>query len=676
MNGSMTGRVFNNRYQITDRVGIGGMAEVYQAQDRVLGRRVAIKVMLPQYAADPEFTRRFRQEAASAANLSSPYIVNVYDWGQDDGTYYIVMEYVRGSDLKTAIQQRGPITQRKAAEIGSQVCQALSVAHNQDIVHRDIKPQNIMIQPDGNIKVMDFGIARAKNSVGQRTSAVLGTAHYISPEQAQGKDCTATSDIYSLGIVLYEATTGQLPFDGPDAISVATKQVNEYPKLPSEINPEIDPALEAIIMRALEKDPNARFADAQEMKQALNDYLAGRAGSGMAQQPTQFINYANPGATTVMPVNATGGMKPITSVNPVVEADAKQGKKKGGKGRIIAILAVIAAIAIAAFAFFNANSNEVPVPDVEGKTVSKATEMLQDAGFKVGKQTETYSENVDKGLVVGTNPEGGKRAPKGSTVDILVSQGAEEATVPDLSDMTAQEAQEALKKAGLVGKAGTSEKSDEVEKGKVMSQDPQPGEKVALGTTVTYVISLGGEEVDVPNVVGSTEADATATLEAAGFKVSVSSTESGSVPDGCVARQNPGAGEKAAKGDTVTITVKKGGKHSVSASCSPAEGGTISLSTSEVDDGGGVNYTISVSPGYTIASITDNYGGSYGASASGYIGNITADTVIYVTFASTTGGGIIYNDPGTADQPDPEPATEPEEPNSASTEAAQDDNAE
>ena len=476
--------------------------------------------------------------------------------------------------------------------------------------------------------------------------------------------------------MLYEATTGQLPFDGPDAISVATKQVNEYPKLPSEINPEIDPALEAIIMRALEKDPNARFADAQEMKQALNDYLAGRAGSGMAQQPTQFINYANPGATTVMPVNATGGMKPITSVNPVVEADAKQGKKKGGKGRIIAILAVIAAIAIAAFAFFNANSNEVPVPDVEGKTVSKATEMLQDAGFKVGKQTETYSENVDKGLVVGTNPEGGKRAPKGSTVDILVSQGAEEATVPDLSDMTAQEAQEALKKAGLVGKAGTSEKSDEVEKGKVMSQDPQPGEKVAVGTTVTYVISLGGEEVDVPNVVGSTEADATATLEAAGFKVSVSSTESGSVPDGCVASQNPGAGEKAAKGDTVTITVKKGGKHSVSASCSPAEGGTISLSTSEVDDGGGVNYTISVSPGYTIASITDNYGGSYGASASGYIGNITADTVIYVTFASTTGGGIIYNDPGTADQPDPEPATEPEEPNSASTEAAQDDNAE
>ena len=180
----MTGQTLSNRYLVKERIGIGGMAEVYEGQDQVLGRKVAVKVMLPQYAEDATFVARFKQEAASAANLQSPYIVNVYDWGQDDGTYYIVMEYVRGSDLKTAIQQRGPVNQRKVAEIGSQVCQALSVAHNQDIIHRDIKPQNIMIQPDGNIKVMDFGIARAKNSMEQRTSAVLGTAHYISPEQA------------------------------------------------------------------------------------------------------------------------------------------------------------------------------------------------------------------------------------------------------------------------------------------------------------------------------------------------------------------------------------------------------------------------------------------------------------------------------------------------------------
>ena len=220
---------------------------------------VAVKVMLPQYAADPAFTQRFRQEAASAANLQSPYIVNVYDWGQDSGTYYIVMEYVRGSDLKTAIKERGAINQRKVAEIGSQVCQALSVAHNLDIIHRDIKPQNIMIQPDGNVKVMDFGIARAKNSVKTQTSSVLGTAHYVSPEQAQGKELTYASDIYSLGIVLYEAATGKLPFDGPDAVSVAMKQVQEQPVPPSQVNPAIDAALEDIIMKALDKKPCQPF---------------------------------------------------------------------------------------------------------------------------------------------------------------------------------------------------------------------------------------------------------------------------------------------------------------------------------------------------------------------------------------------------------------------------------
>ena len=210
----MIGRVFNNRYQITERIGIGGMAEVYRAQDNVLGRLVAVKVMLPQYAADPNFTQRFKQEAAAAANLQSPYIVNVYDWGQDEGTYYIVMEFVRGSDLKTAIIERGAINQRKVAEIGSQVCQALSVAHGLDIIHRDIKPQNIMVQPDGNVKVMDFGIARAKNSVMTQTSSVLGTAHYISPEQAQGQQATPQSDIYSLGVVAYEGLAGHRPFTG------------------------------------------------------------------------------------------------------------------------------------------------------------------------------------------------------------------------------------------------------------------------------------------------------------------------------------------------------------------------------------------------------------------------------------------------------------------------------
>ncbi|MBO4365129.1 MAG: Stk1 family PASTA domain-containing Ser/Thr kinase [Eggerthellaceae bacterium] len=641
----MTGRVFNNRYQITDRVGIGGMAEVYQAQDRVLGRRVAVKVMLPQYASDPEFTRRFRQEAASAANLSSPYIVNVYDWGQDDGTYYIVMEYVRGSDLKTAIQQRGPVNQRKVAEIGSQVCQALSVAHNQDIIHRDIKPQNIMIQPDGNIKVMDFGIARAKNSMEQRTSAVLGTAHYISPEQAQGKELTAASDIYSLGVVLYEAATGELPFDGPDAVSVATKQVNEYPLLPSEINPDIDPALETIILRALEKDPMARFATAADMKKALNDYLSGRNSMSFANQTTSYMPGYGPAmgdATQVMdPGVQMGGMNPVNPINPVNpvhtgrnDDDSSHTRRKGrGLKIFLAFLVALVALGLAANALLNSSPTAVAVPDVSGMTVEAATQELEAAGFTTGDQTKVYSETVDEGLVVGTDPAANRKAEPGSTVDLLVSQGTQQMEVPDLTGMTASEAQQALKQAGLTAKAGTSKNSDTVEKDHVMSQDPEAGTMVDAGSTVTYVVSLGSSKQSVPDVRGQSQGNAIATLQNAGFEVVANDTAyDDNVPEGHVISQSPDAGEKLAKGGTVSLVISLGANsHYVSGSVTPAEGGSITLSASQVEYGGGVSYTVTVYDGYAIASVTDNYGSSYGASPSGYIGNITADTNIIVT---------------------------------------------
>ena len=390
----MTGRVFSGRYQINDRIGIGGMAEVYRAQDNVLGRLVAVKVMLPQFAADPDFTRRFRQEAAAAANLQSPYIVNVYDWGQDEDTYYIVMEFVRGSDLKTAIQQRGAINQRKVAEIGAQVCQALTVAHNQDIIHRDIKPQNIMVQPDGNVKVMDFGIARAKNSVNDQTSSVLGTAHYISPEQAQGKELTAASDIYSLGVVLYEATTGQLPFDGPDAVSVALKQVKDYPVPPREINPDIDPALEDVIMTALEKDPANRFPTANDMRLALNDYLAGRsvgARGGFTEAQTRVIGPVA-GVAPAAVGDSTQVMSPLGS-----SANGKTSQLSGaGSSRYVAeppkkskkpvfialgVIAAIAIIAAVAFAVLGGTKEGVAVPQVTGMEQEQAEQTLKSAGF-------------------------------------------------------------------------------------------------------------------------------------------------------------------------------------------------------------------------------------------------------------------------------------------------------
>ncbi len=656
MTGSMTGRVFNNRYQITERIGIGGMAEVYRAQDNVLGRLVAVKVMLPQYAADPNFTQRFRQEAAAAANLQSPYIVNVYDWGQDDGTYYIVMEFVRGSDLKTAIVQRGAINQRKVAEIGSQVCQALSVAHNQDIIHRDIKPQNIMVQPDGNVKVMDFGIARAKNSVMTQTSSVLGTAHYISPEQAQGKDLTAASDIYSLGIVLYEATTGQLPFDGPDAVSVALKQVNDLPVPPREINPDIDPGLEAIIMKAMAKNPAERFATANDMRLVLNDYLAGRPvalGNGFTSAETVVmggIAGAGMGAaladgTQVMP---GGAVKPVTT-NPTSYRTGGSGfnddKKRNTKRTALIVAAVVVALAVVGvvvFSLLNASQSGSPVPSVVGKTQDEATQILQDAGFEVGTISSAYDENVATGLVISQDPPADSKRPEGTKVNLVFSQGTKMVSVPDLTNMTSDQAREELQKYGLIPSAGTAEYSDTVEKDHVARQSPAVGESVAEGTTVEYYLSLGPEGTEVPYVVGQSEGDATATLENKGFHVSVEQRTSDE-PAGTVISQTPSSG-LLKEGDTVNIVVSTGPekKTMYSVGVNYSSGGTVSATASSVEEGGSFQVTITPNSGYEVRSVSglDQQvplsGGTFTVS------NVRSNVSIYVEFvavAPTPSGG-------------------------------------
>ncbi len=563
MAGTMVGRTLNDRYEITERVGLGGMAEVYRANDKVLGRMVAVKVMLPQYAADPTFTQRFRQEAASAAKLQSPYIVSIYDWGLDDETYYIVMEFLRGTDLKTAIKERGFINQRKAAEIGSQVAQALSVAHSANIIHRDIKPQNIMIQPDGNIKVMDFGIARAGDAGLSQTATVLGTAHYVSPEQAQGKDLGPASDIYSLGVVLYEATTGKLPFDGQDAVSVAVKQVKEIPAPPRTINPDIDPSLEAIIMKALEKDPAARFKDASEMRRYLNDFLAGRpVNLGASSQQTQVMNgrvapLPMGGSTSVMPSVPNISNDTTQAVKPNTSFSADVPKKKSKKPLIIvlAILAVLAIIGGIAFAVSSSGDN-VEVPNVAGQSVDQAKKTLTNAGFKIGQETEVYSTEVESGKVVGTNPEAGQKAKKGSTVSISVSKGTEQVSVPDLRGMTKDQAQKALTDAGLKASEGDTVYSSDVEEGKVAEQSIAAGNSAKKGDTVTYHLSKGEEKVTIPNVVGQSQSNATSRLEAAGFAVDIAYQESTSVEKGNVISQS--ATGTAAKGSTITLTISSG----------------------------------------------------------------------------------------------------------------------
>jgi eukaryotic-like serine/threonine-protein kinase len=558
-------RIYGNRYQVLEKIGMGGMAEVYKATDNTLGRTVALKVMLPQYAADETFAARFRQEAQAAANLQSPYIVNIYDWGCDGDAYYIVMEYVRGTDLKTAIQQRGKIHPRKVAEIASQVCSALSVAHGYDIIHRDIKSANIMVKADGNAKVMDFGIAQAGNSSMTHDSSVLGTAHYVSPEQAQGKELGPGSDLYSLGVVMYEAATGQLPFDGPDVVSVAMKQVNDVPIPPAEINPDIDPQLESIIMRALQKDPRDRFACANDMKKALDAYLAGREAS----IPTQVI------------APAAGGTR---MMNPAAVRAEEAKQKKKGKTAPIVIIAIIIALVAGGLGLAYATgmltpTEKVLVPNVQNMTQEEATTTLEDRGLSVGTITQSQSDTVSEGHVMSQDPAMNSSVAKDTTVNLVVSSGKttpKSVQVPNLIGLTASEAEQQLSAAGLKG-SSKSDYSESFQQGQVFKQEPTANSQTTAGSTVTYTISSGKESknVTVPSVIGTKESSAKSTLEGLGLNVKTEEGTSETVGKGEVCQQSIEAGTSVSSGSTITITVSKGS--------SSSSGGSSSSSTSVPD---------------------------------------------------------------------------------------------
>lgn len=654
-------RVFGGRYRIAEKIGIGGMAEVYKAQDEVLGRTLAIKVMLPQYAADPSFAARFRQEAQAAANLQSPYIVNIYDWGSDEGTYFIAMELVRGIDLKTAIQERGHIHPRKVAEIAAQVCSALTVAHGYDIIHRDIKPQNIMVQPDGNAKVMDFGIARAGNLSITTTNAVLGTAHYVSPEQAQGKELTATSDLYSLGITMYEAATGKLPFDGPDAVSVAMKQVTEAPIPPSQINPEIDSELEGIILHAMEKDPTRRFSTAAEMRDALRAYLAGMplptwnstvAGDNAATSVITPVGYTA-GSTNVMPaISGNGSPANQHARNVSTYDDSKKSSKRGVI--IAAIIGGIALIALVSALFLSGiiggsspSSDTVTVPTVTGLTQDAAETAITSAGLTVGTVSQKTSTTVDEGKVISQTPSGNKTVDKGSSVGLVISSGAGTVTVPDLSNMTADQANAALTSAGLVGKQGTSTSSENVPSGEVINQTPAANSSTASGTTVTYVLSTGSAKVSVPSVVGMAQNDAKSTLTNAGFQVYVGISEySSSVDAGSVISQSPSGSSSATKGSTVTITVSKGAEPptTVTVTVPAITGYTYAMAKSTLTNAGLTGTfldetTKAASTSGTIVSVSPNEGSTVnsGSTVTVYLQSSSTNTNTNTNTNTSTG---------------------------------------
>lgn len=542
--------VFGRRYRVTEKIGSGGMADVFKAVDDVLGRTVAVKVLHPRYASEPDFVARFRQEAQAAANLSHPNIVNMYDWGREGDTYYIVMEYVNGTDLKTLIAQRGPLDPLKAAEYAAQVCAALSVAHGYDIIHRDIKPHNIVLTPDGTIKVMDFGIARAGNSTMTQTGSVLGTAQYISPEQAQGHPLSPASDLYSLGVTLYEMVTGRLPFNGESPVATALMQVNDEPVPPRQVRASIPPALEAVIMRAMRKNPADRYASAREMREDLLRVVGGQTAEGGV--------YSAPGApdqTSVLPAverservrSATGGVRPIPArrTSPWLWVAVAV--------LAVALIGVGLAAALGAF-----GSKQVAVPTLAGLTEAGAREALLEAGLTVGEIGTANSDTVALGLVIDQDPPAGTKVPRGAAVGFILSVGVEQIGVPDLTDMPEANAIDALKEAGLDYERTIREYNTEVEKGKVIRTDPEAHAPVEKGRRVVLYVSEGAETVKVPDVLNKPLADAKAELEAAGFKVKPVDKYHDSVAKGNVISQKPDPGVLFETGSTVTIEISKG----------------------------------------------------------------------------------------------------------------------
>lgn len=591
----MEQQVLGGRYLLRDKIGTGGMATVYRAQDQVLDRTVAVKIMLPQYAADATFAARFKQEAQAAAGLSSPYIVSVYDWGKDGDTYYIVMEYLRGTDLKSGIRSHGALDPKKVAQIGSQICAALSVAHKHEIIHRDIKPQNIMVLPDGNIKVMDFGIARAKNSHLTQDNNVLGTAHYVSPEQTRGQELGPTSDLYSLGVVMYECSTGQVPFDGDDAISVALKQVNELPVPPSQLNPNIDPDLERIILKCMEKDPANRFQTADELRQVLNTYLSGRRVD--VPEPTRILG---------TPLNATSAETRVmeqerTTVRPAVATDQANGRhnqpaatdayeapKKSNRNKIIAgVVAAIAVIAVVVAAFASGilgGGGSITVPNVIGYTQQEAEQAIESAGLKVGRVTRSFNNEYEEGQVCDQSPSGGRNASEGDTVDITISRGdepVEQVSVPSLVGKTADEAEQLLNEAGLVGNP-TQEEND-ADEGSVFDQSPAAGEQVDAGSTVTYKVSSGPSTITVPDVTGYDQATAQNMLGEANLSYTVTNAYN-DMSAGSVFDYSPKG--DVAPGTTITLSVSLGPEPAKTASVPNVTGWTQSEAQSAIENTG------------------------------------------------------------------------------------------
>ncbi len=546
--------LIDGRYKVLSRLGSGGMADVFLAEDQQLGRQVALKLLHGRFAADPDFVERFRREAQAAAGLQHPHVVSVYDRGSWDDSYYIAMEYLPGRSLKQLIREEAPLDPVRAIDITLQILKAARFAHRRGIIHRDLKPHNVIVDDADQAKVTDFGIARAGASDMTETGSIMGTAQYLSPEQAQGHAVAAGSDLYSIGVVLYEMITARVPFDGDAAVTIALKHVSESPRMPHELNPRVPLELEQVVMWVLNKNPADRPANADEFIAALESARAAIISGGSHDTAAMAALAAGAGGAAVAVAALPEPIPyPVPSTNGAGEPQYPyEDRRRGWMPWLIAALVILLVAGGAAAAYLLTRPAQDTVPAVTGDQLNVARDIVQNAGFQVAALN--VPSNRPAGIVIGEDPSAGARADKNSTVTLSVSQGPSAVNVPSVVGQSESAAKAALRKEHLTVRVVTRP-SSQYPAGQAIGTDPRSGQSVAPGTQVTLFISSGPAKKQVPDVTGESQSAARAQLTGAGFKVTSTSQTSTTATPGNVLSQSPAGGSSVAPGSTVTIVV-------------------------------------------------------------------------------------------------------------------------
>ena len=550
--------MIDGRYRVLTRVGSGGMADVFVAEDQQLGRKVALKLLHRRFAEDSEFVERFRREASAAAGLQHQNVVAVYDRGRWDDTYYIAMEYLPGRSLKQVVRAEAPLDPVRAIDLTIQILKAARCGHRRGIIHRDLKPHNVIVDSEDRAKVTDFGIARAGASDMTETGSIMGTAQYLSPEQAQGRAVSAQSDLYAVGVILYELVTGHVPFEADTAVTIALKHVSEPPPPPSTWNPDVPPELEQIVLWALEKDPARRPRDADEFIAALQEVRAHLTGADTGQRTAAFT----PPPPIVPP--------PVTGSYPVVAYDDGPAwppdelpppeRERRAFGWLVAVLLIALLAGGGAAAYLLLKPKHKVVPAVVGEDVDTASNTLRNAGFQVSPRRVTSDKPVDQ--VVGETPSGGSKVKKGSTIVLSVSAGPGQAIVPAVHGITQRSADRRLRRNGFIP-ADQPTPSSTVAKGLAIGTRPPFGRKLNKGATVTLLVSTGPKLVSVPDVTNQSLDAATAELTSAGFTAHKAAEQESTQQPGTVLSQNPKSGAMVPKGTTINLTVAKAARPTV-----------------------------------------------------------------------------------------------------------------